>query len=392
VTLTAVSLATGVLTARFLGPEGRGEYFLGVTVLTLAAQVATLGLHSSNTYLLSHRREALPALVANSFWFALAGGALSALAFGLLVAAGLVPVLGGAAAAVALIGVVPALFTILGSGLLAGLGRFSTLNRCELLARGLPLLAILGLTLVGRPGPLTFLAAVAAGFLAGAGAQVAALLASGGRLLPVERSLFRDALRYGLRVYMASALAFFVLRANVFILGRQRGAAEVGFLSVAAQIADVMTMVPASLALVLFPELVRSGRRWPTTRRTLFLAAALLAVMCLLAGLTAPLLLPLVFGRAFHPSVAVLLWSLPGVFFLGLVSVLSQYLAAVGFPWPLVGFWAGAAGLVLAASTLLVPLFGAVGAAGALSATYAMLLLAVLRLALRESRLEEPSV
>ena len=80
-TLTAVSLATGVLTARLLGPEGRGEYFLGVTVLTLAAQLATLGLHSSNTYLLSRRSEALPALVANSFWFALTGGALSALAF-----------------------------------------------------------------------------------------------------------------------------------------------------------------------------------------------------------------------------------------------------------------------------------------------------------------------
>jgi len=156
---------------------------------------------------------------------------------------------------------------------------------------------------------------------------------------------------------------------------------------VAAQIGDVMTTIPAALALVLFPALVRSDRRRLVARQALVAAAGLQTALCLLAALVSPYLLPLLFGREFSPSVPVFLWSLPGVFFLGLISVASQYLAAVGFPWSLVGLWAGAAALVVAASTVLIPPLGAVGAA-ALSGTYVCLFAGVLVLVRRKARAE----
>ena len=387
--LLLVSLVTGLLTARLLGPEGRGQYFLGVTLMTFSAQFATLGLHSSNTFLLSRRTHVLPGLLANSLWFSLAAGGASALVFGLLVALGLVPVIEGDLAAVALLGVAPLLFTILGSGLLAGLARFSALNRCELLSRGFALLLMIALA--GRPSPVVFLGAAVAGSVAGAGTQLLALVQRG-RLGRFERGLLSESLRYGLRVYVASSLAYLVARVNVFVLGHQRGASEVGLLSVAVQLADVMTMVPASLAFVLFPELVRSGRRWETTQRTLLGTASLMLGLCLTAAVLSPPAIPLVFGSAFAGSTQAFLWFLPGVFFLGLISILSQYLAAVGFPWSLVGAWAGAAALVVAASLVLIPRLGPAGATAALSATYACLFVAVLTLALRARRVERNAV
>lgn len=383
--LMVLSLATGVLTARLLGPEGRGEYFLGVTVMTLSAQFATLGLHSSNTFFLSHRPNLLPGLTANSLWFSLAAGVSSSLVFAVLVALGLVPLIGGALVTVALLGVAPMLFTILGSGILAGLRRFSVLNRCELLSRGLPLLLVVALA--QHPSPAAFLGAAVVGSLAGAAAQLLALL-KGGRLARFDTGLFSEVFRYGLRFYVASALAYLVPRLNVFLLGHLRGATEVGLLSVAAQLADVVTMVPATLAFVLFPELVRSRQRWETTQRALRGAAFLMLALCLAAAVISPPVVPVVFGRAFAGSTVVFLWFLPGVFFLGLISVLSQYVAAVGLPWSLVWAWAGAGVLVMAVSLILVPRLGAAGAAAALSATYAFLFVAILSLAFRVRRAE----
>ncbi len=385
VLLITLSLVTGVLTARLLGPEGRGQYFLGATLMTLSAQFATLGLHSSNTFLLCRRPEALPQLLANSLWFSLLAGAVSALCFGLLVAGGLVPVIDGRLATVALVGVVPSLFTLLGSGLLAGLRRFSALNRCELLSRSLPLVFVLALA--AWPSPMVFLGAVVAGSLIGGLSQIRVLLRLGG-LGGVDRGLFSDAFRYGLRLYIASALAYFVARASVFVLGYQGGAAEVGLLSIATQLADVMTVVPASLAMVLFPELVGSQRRWETTQRALRGTAAFMLALCVAAAVLAPALVPAVFGRAFEGSAGVFLWFLPGVFFLGLISILSQYVAAVGYPWSMVGAWAAAAALVVITSVVLIPRQGAAGAGAALSATYACLFAVIVALALRERRAE----
>ena len=46
-------VATSIVTARVLGPEGRGAFYFVFTFATLATQFATLGVHSSNTVLVA---------------------------------------------------------------------------------------------------------------------------------------------------------------------------------------------------------------------------------------------------------------------------------------------------------------------------------------------------
>ena len=57
-------------------------------------------------------------------------------------------------------------------------------------------------------------------------------------------------------------------RANVFLLRRDYGPAELGLYSIAAQFSDVLAIVPQATALVLFPRLVRTtADRWNATIR-----------------------------------------------------------------------------------------------------------------------------
>jgi O-antigen/teichoic acid export membrane protein len=78
-------------------------------------------------------------------------------------------------------------------------------------------------------------------------------------------------------------------------------------------------------------------------------------------------LIRLLYGSSFEPSTRVLQIMLPSVFSLAVAGVLSQYLAAIGLPRPLLAVWIGGAVLVLALSFALIPEHGAAGAAAALS-------------------------
>jgi len=384
--VTGLGLASAVLSARLLGPEGRGSYFVALSVMALTTQLATLGLHSSNTWLAARGRP-LDALLANSFWLSVGGGGGTALLVGVtaLVFGG-VPGVDAAQLLVALIGVVPTHFYLLASSLLVGVGRIGTYNRFELAARCTPLLLMLLAAL--QPTATTFLMATVVGSYTVAGTLYRRVLPGWpGRF---REALFTEGISYGIRAHAAAILSLAVVRVQPFILARVGGVKEVGFFSVASQIAEAITLLPATFGLVLFPVLTRHpARSREETARALGLTAAAMAVVCALVAVFAEPLLPQVFGPAFSPAGGVLLYWLPGIFCLSLVTVLSQYLASMGLPWSLVAWWGAA--LVLAASlaAVLAPERGAEGTAIALSVAYAGLLCGLTLVALR-SRQRSP--
>ena len=76
VALTALSLVTSIITARYLGQAGRGDYFFFITLSATIVQFANRGLPASNTYLLAQDRRRLTGLLGNSLVtsIVLAGG------------------------------------------------------------------------------------------------------------------------------------------------------------------------------------------------------------------------------------------------------------------------------------------------------------------------------
>src|ERR1700722_20674911 len=129
--IVAGGFVSSVLTARWLSPGGRGQYFLIVTWAQAIAQFGNFGLQSSNTYFVARNRALAAPLLANSVWLSLlVGGGGSALLVLVLRLTGRASV-GAAFWFVGLLA--PAtLFFMLGSNLLVGMKRIGTFNTFQL--------------------------------------------------------------------------------------------------------------------------------------------------------------------------------------------------------------------------------------------------------------------
>ncbi len=85
------------------------------------------------------------------------------------------------------------------------------------------------------------------------------------------------------------------------------------------------------------------------------------------------LLIPYVYGSSFRDSSIQLLILLPGVFFVGIQSVVVQHFAASGFPKAVPAFWLVTLAFNVVLVFGLVPKFGARGAAAASTFSYCMI-------------------
>ena len=385
VVLIALSIATAILTARLLGPSERGAYFLALTTAGLGVQLLCLGVQSSNTYIVAANKQAFAALHANSLWITVVS-CLVILLVGLPVAV-LQPLpLEPSLLVLALLSIPPGLYYLYGINLLLGVGETARFNRFELLSRAAPLLLMLVLAFWPYAGVL-FFANLAASVV------VAILLfrangGSGGPMAPADTVLLRRTFHYGAKAYVFMLLGFLLARIPVFILSSVSSPSEVGQLSIALQMADMMSLLPTTVAMLLFPRLVKDKvNRNREFVRWLRRVAVVMSVGCvLIAGVCDPVV-PLLFGEPFRESVTVMYALLPGVFFLALISVISQYLASIGLPWSLFIPWAVGICASAGLGSWLMPTMGAQGAAVALSCAYAAVLVSIAALCMRRYRL-----
>jgi O-antigen/teichoic acid export membrane protein len=373
--LVGISMVTAILTARLLGPAERGEYFLAVTITAIGVQLLCLGLQSSNVYFVAGDRQSFAALHSNSIQVTLLC-TLVALSAGAAIVVLRLTHLPSEILVLAFLGIPPALYYLYGVNLLLGAGETATFNRFELLARISPLLLMIAV--IGWASAFTF---VAAGMLASS-AVAFFLFRKIERFESTSTSanvpLLQRSLHYGAKVYIVTLLGFLVARLPVLLLGISGDSYEVGQLSVALQIADMMALGPATVAMLLFPRLVQNAAE---RDKSLVLWIRRVAIVmlpgCVLAGALCDPLIPWVFGGSFRSAIAVMYALLPGVFFLSLISILSQYLAATGMPWSLLVPWLLGLTASIALSRILIPLHGAEGAAASLSIAYAVVFLSI---------------
>jgi O-antigen/teichoic acid export membrane protein len=378
----ALGLAASILTARALGPSGRGDYYFVVTFAGVLVQFGNLGLASSNTYLVARDPSHLRGLVANSLWVSIAlGGGAGALIAVVLLGADVFPNVPSALLWLGVALAPPSLFYLLGTNLLVGVGRIVAFNLLETAANLLVLLLI-GLAAILAAGVGGFAAASVIGWTVSAVVVLLALVRGRHASVRFDRAVFGAGFRFAAKAYVITLLGFLVLRGNVFLLQSSAGSTQLGYYSIAAQIADVLTIFPTTVALVLFPDLVRNvAERWSAMVATTAMVSVIVTAACVLAAMAAGPFIALLYGPSFAPATPVLLFALPGVALLSATTIVSQYLAAVGLPRALLLIWAVALALAVSLNLVLVPSFGAAGAAVALSVTYLALFVMVVWLA-----------
>lgn len=380
--IIAAGFLSSMVTARVLGPEGRGVYFFGITLAMMISQFGNLGLHSSNTFYVAKNNELFPRLGANSLWITIGVSLMGIVVAGAVYAFGFFPEIEFSVFILASCLGGFSLFFLLGTNLLVGIEKFTLFNGMQILSNSFSFIAIL---LAG------FFAWNASGFLSAA--LVSAFLTSlilfyflnRFQRIPLsfDRPLFRQGISYAFRAYLISFLGFLVLRSNVLILQAFSGPQELGYFSIATQITDSVGIFPMAVATVLFPALVKDDKkRFGTMVKNMLGVGGVMIILCVIAALLASPFINLAFGSAYVSAIDMLYFMLPGTFFLGLTAVVSQYLASIGFPIQVIIIWGLSFALVLGLGIVFIPEYGGQGAAIIFSTVYAFVFLLELLLAI----------
>jgi O-antigen/teichoic acid export membrane protein len=159
----------------------------------------------------------------------------------------------------------------------------------------------------------------------------------------------------------------------LLVVNHFRGAAEAGVYSVASQFALLLMLLPGVIATLLFPRVTSEQDARGETTCQVSRYTTFVMFLCCIAAVPFSLLLPLIYGAAFSDATFLLWILLPGVYLMGLESVLVQHFNALGLPRAIPLYWIATLALNLVLVFALVPRYGAYGAAIASSISYAMI-------------------
>jgi len=379
-----------MITARVLGPSGKGMVALAVLVPNFASQFLHFGVDIASVYFLGSKKHTLQAILGNSLMVVTATNLVAVPLYIICI-----PLVSNTIAA----GVKPSLLLL--ASLLLPLNLLS----------GYLLPIFLGLQRVGKYNFITLWGKVTALFftvvlvvalrLGVDGAICATILASAlmvswalkelskdVSVRPIlNPGLLKESVFLGFRAYLGNVVQFFNYRLDTFIVNYFVGVTNVGLYSIAVTIAELLWYIPHAVAAILFPRTAATGAEkaklfTPKVCRNTFLITLIAALG--LSVVSKPLII-FIYGEAYAPSVIPLWLLMPGVVALGISKILCGDLAGRG----LLQYGAYASAISLIATIIcdlfLIPRFGIAGAAIASSFSYCSATLLVLFFYIRVS-------
>jgi O-antigen/teichoic acid export membrane protein len=380
------SFIVSVITARALGPEDRGQYFLVISYALIATQVASLGLQVSNTYLAANRRELVSQLLVNGLYVAVVITPIVALAMALLL--GWPQALGISASSEKSVGplalaaafIAPMLLMLLYvSNLAVAVGKVFLFNASTIGYSILAVVTAAGVWIAGGTA-LSFLLAAAASATITCLVTARQLLVGQHLSARFDWELFREGLLYAFKAYLTTMFGFLMMRVGILALQQQTSLTEVGLFSVAVQLSDGLAQLPGTIGMLLFPMMLRTNvehRRRAMWQAFWGLGGTMLGVL-VIAGVALQWFIPLLFGVAFAPSFVLTLALFPQLLLLSLITVISQYLAAEGYPWTQVSAWIVGFVVQTGLSYWLASVWGGLGVACALTVSCGLVLILLL--------------
>lgn len=373
-----------LMTARLLGPSGRGDLAILILVPTLYAAALEFGQESTVSHLAARSSNEAGRLHANALVYAIGLLLPAAAVVGLTYWS-----LGVTPADLVLLGVAGGLATAAGvylrmlTGLTIGTGRIGLLNVTRALLGTSSLVFVLVLWLDARKSSALFFYAWALTTVCGSamlGVWLRKVWSHPSRLILAEQW------RIGFPVHLSNVAQIILLRGDQFLLFALASPAAVGHYSVAVNVAEILWYLPVAAGLASLPTLSSSAP--DATKRRELSQALRISVLLTLAGaivlaLVAPMVVPLLFGNDFEKSVLPLELLLPGIVVAAVVRVCSAALIVKGRTSVMWKIMFASVIVNMCASFALIPFFGASGAALASTAAYVLAGVALLLTTIR---------
>lgn len=373
-------LASGIISARLLSPEDRGQYFTLLSFSMLSIQALLLGLNTANVRL-GTKTFAKRVASYNNLRFSFFAGLI---AFFLSYAAHKTGFLYpqyeklNVLLAAAIVGF--GIFVALNQNLLLGEQRFNAYNLSDIFYKALGITLLLTLLIIFPSPTFAILAQLGSAVII---CIVLIKIAPRRKAKPFASKLFLTSLGWGFKAYIVSFLGFAINRGIIILLPGRMSDQNIGIFSVAFQLAEATALVPIAIASVVFPKMLRDKDY------SIFSIIKLIALYYLLVGIAlfvmAPYLINALFGDSYRDAAQILIQLLPPFALLSVLSIISNKAYSIRYPKKLIFAWTLAA-ITTVAFVMLNPEITAAKISVLLCASYIFLIVSI-SLTLRKSRL-----
>ena len=191
--------------------------------------------------------------------------------------------------------------------------------------------------------------------------------------LPAEEMML--SLRFGLKTHAMTVAGRLHERLDIFMLAALLAEpTQIAFYAIAKGIIQIIQTLPSSFGKVAYPELAglppRAASEFAAglVRQNLLLLAPIGIVL----GVSAPILLPLLYGKPYAASTVPFLLLLPGTLLQGAAGVLARYFTGTDNHRPNIATRFISLGVNAALNYLWIPRFGVSGAAAAAAVSYTL--------------------
>lgn len=372
---TAATQACGLLigipmlaiTARWLGPDGRGIFVTATTWAGLTATICGFSLGLVAIHEMGRMKESDTGALLGTLLTA--GAAETFVAWCLLmlggqVHSGLYGSIGAAPLVLGFAGIPFLIFKDYFGSLLIGRNRVVLWNRAQL--AGTVFAFLLVVVLAG--GALLTVNRIVVAWLCGQ--ILVCAISFKGIYRHISKLSFRGRLAKslangGFKLHINAIGSIAISSVDVLMVNSFVGAREVGYYQLALKLTTNLAIIAQAVGTVTYGRIVKFGpdRSWSLVRRICGMTMGLLVVIAALAAWFAPLIVKIVGGPSFEPSVLLfrlMLLAIPGLS-IGYLMI-PQWICR-GYFWQAGMLTVVVAGLNALGNWILVPKYGALGAA-----------------------------
>ncbi|MCP5006039.1 MAG: oligosaccharide flippase family protein [Planctomycetes bacterium] len=374
--LLTLSLGASIITARCLGPEGKGELTLLLLIPLFATTFGRLGLGHATNYYAS--RTSPTRLIVNCLILSLILS-ISAMAV-------CVPVIYVLKETffktidLRLLMVISFItpFYILNYHfvcIIQGLYKINLMNVLFVVQSGVNMILLVILLVLKDFGLYGAVIATVSALL------VSVFVRTGFLLKEIETSeiavdvnIIKGLLSFGLKSHVGNILKDITYRGDILLISYFLTPATVGLYIVAMHVAEVIWKIPESVGSVLLPRVSQMGVEEARSFTPIVCKLVIIPVfaVCVCLFLCGKTLIVFAFGHKFLPSSTVLLILLPGIFFFAVWKIIANALIAQGYPSKYSVTSGVSLVTMLTLDIILIPRYGIHGAAVASTLAYTL--------------------
>ncbi len=373
--MAANSVIASVLVARLLGAESLGIYLVLSATVQLLIHVSGFALYFANTYFVARSPEKLIPIAVNSAFFAILSGGVC-VSIVLVFVRGLLPGIPLELAFIGLVSVPFQVMTMYALNLFLAKGEMTRYILVDLVNQSSAMIGAVVVLLVVGGGirlliPVNTGAAILMTIVAAAMFYRSASAQFPGVRWRIDAGLIAPMMRYSLKGFVLWASTLLVYRLDLLVVNYFRGAAEAGVYAVATQCTLFLLMLPHVISHLLQARVAATQDEGGDFSCRVARNTSLLLFTACLLSVPGALLVSAVYGPGFS-DLPVQLWILlPGVYLMGVQLVISQYFMGTGIPVFLPIAWLTTLTMNIALNLVLVPVYGARGAAVVSAICYA---------------------